>query len=413
MRCRLRSQEDGCEIRLAAHQLAASRFQIYQPVTTRCGFTKSVTSTLLQCIRIRVLEDRTAVLDLNSVSTDPNNERSPFRIFYSWQNDLPDYTNQAAIRTTLRALRTPLEQEFPHLDIEIDEATRKEPGSPNIPATILSKIDSSQVVVADISLINPNASGETRRTPNPNVLFELGYAVAHLGWARIVLLFNEEFGELRDLPFDIDRQRISPYRLKERSDDKQKLQSLCKLALQTIIERNPARPTRAFDPKHEKRTRDLRTLETLSQSLHWPTIETHLQEAPKRIGRDILAFWEGFHAVRRSAAFHIYDSRLLKLIDEFGKHWHETTRFGERYERRPHSEAYVFTYSLDAKSRSKEEHDFAYIEKELSMLRTSMRKLIKYLREKYVELDLEALADKAWSMYEEERRRFIDAIQPK
>jgi|HubBroStandDraft_6_1064221.scaffolds.fasta_scaffold230313_1 hypothetical protein len=328
--------------------------------------------------------------------------KNVFRIFYAWQNDLPEHSNKAAIRKVLRALRTPLEQEFSNLslDVEIDEATRGEPGSPNIPQTILAKISKSQVFVGDVSLVNQGVATDPKKTPNPNVLFELGYAVATLGWARMILPFNKTFGDLKELPFDIDRQRVSPYRLKQPADDASHLRSLCFEALKTIISRNPSRPD-AVDAATLKRKRDLKSMEFLLQAIYWPSLELHLRNAPKRISRDILIFWEHFKEIRDLPTFHLYDKKLLKLIDVFKKHWHQTTKFGERYEADRHSNYYIFTYSQHASQRKREETDFVYIENELIKLNTSMRRLLQYVREEYIELDLGALSEAAWNKYQE------------
>lgn len=50
-----------------------------------------------------------------------------------------------------------------------------------------------------------------RKTPNANVLIELGYAIATVGWNRIILVFNEASGDVTDLPFDINQQRVARY----------------------------------------------------------------------------------------------------------------------------------------------------------------------------------------------------------
>src|SRR5262249_32772453 len=52
---------------------------------------------------------------------------------------------------------------------------------------------------------------KVRRTPNPNVLLELGFAIAHLGWDRIVLVQNTEFGGPDELPFDLRGRRTVTY----------------------------------------------------------------------------------------------------------------------------------------------------------------------------------------------------------
>jgi hypothetical protein len=143
------------------------------------------------------------------------------KIFYSWQSDLPDATNRGALRKALRVAATKIEEAIEGICVTIDEAVRDRPGSPNIPATILEKIEASDVVVADVSIINRKeistieTPGPLRSCPNPNVVFELGYAAAQLGWNRIILIFNESFGLLGELPFDFDRHRISPYKLSQ------------------------------------------------------------------------------------------------------------------------------------------------------------------------------------------------------
>lgn len=102
------------------------------------------------------------------------------------------------------------ENEF---DIEhsIDKDTNEEGGTPHIADTIFSKIAKAAFFVADISIVNPDYSG--RKTPNPNVLLELGYAARVLGWNRIICIFNEDFGPYNDLPFDLRFRRPLTYSL--------------------------------------------------------------------------------------------------------------------------------------------------------------------------------------------------------
>jgi hypothetical protein len=310
-------------------------------------------------------------------------------------------SNCNAIRNVLRGLRTPLEDKFSalHLQVDVDEATRDVPGSPNIPATILEKIQESDAFVADVSLVNSGAPDDPKKTPNPNVVFELGFAVAHLGWKRVILLFNETYGEVEELPFDFDRHRVSPYRIKDAKDSKSKLKELCDAALSLIITEDPPKPSEEFDPESTKRIRDIRQLSDILHSLHWHTIEEHLEAAPKRVSKEVLFFNDSFEAIRNAATFHLYDTKLLELLDNFGKHFHETLRFGERYDSPRNLNGYIFTYSEDHERRRQEEKDWNYIDGELGELRIAMRELIAYLREEYVELDLSAMSAEAWTRY--------------
>lgn len=132
-------------------------------------------------------------------------------IFYSWQSDLNSKDNhffiEGAIKASLKELsRNTLDK----IELNFDKATRDVTGSPDISSTIFNKITSSNVFIADISFINSEIDG-MRKTPNPNVLIELGYAVRNLGWDNIILIFNEVYGSLEDLPFDLRNHRVMRY----------------------------------------------------------------------------------------------------------------------------------------------------------------------------------------------------------
>jgi len=169
-----------------------------------------------------------------------------FVIFYSWQSDLPDSTNRRAIRSAIRAASSKVE-DISEARVVMDEATRDLSGSPNIPASIISKIETCDLFLCDLTTINSDCDENLRRTPNPNVLFELGYAVSQVGWSRVVMLFNQEFGNFpSDLPFDIDRHRASPYRLRQEGPkDKanvKNLESLVFDAVNSVISNKPPKP---------------------------------------------------------------------------------------------------------------------------------------------------------------------------
>ncbi len=79
-------------------------------------------------------------------------------VFYSWQSDVGEEENRRLIREGLQDARSRLAGKYAPeaLHLEIDEATRDVPGSPNIPLTILEKIRSADVFVSDITTIRPN-----------------------------------------------------------------------------------------------------------------------------------------------------------------------------------------------------------------------------------------------------------------
>lgn len=119
-------------------------------------------------------------------------------LFNSWQSDIS--LNRKVITKSLNEIEQTI-------DIVIESATRNAKGSPDIANAILSKIDKSTVFLADVSIINPTISSG-RKTPNPNVLYELGYALKSLGEDNIILIANKDTTETSDLPFDIRNRRM-------------------------------------------------------------------------------------------------------------------------------------------------------------------------------------------------------------
>lgn len=153
-----------------------------------------------------------------------------FLVFYSWQSDLPNSTNRNFIEDALNKATKAIKKDDEFLvEPVVDRDTSGTSGAPNIAETILSKIEQAQVFVCDISIINPQYGGETRLTPNPNVLFELGYAYQLLGEERIILIMNTAFGGPDALPFDLKMNRVVTYHLPDRDELKVRSTVLAKL----------------------------------------------------------------------------------------------------------------------------------------------------------------------------------------
>jgi len=162
-------------------------------------------------------------------------------VFYSWQSDLPNPVNRTFIQEALEDVAKKIKlDDTVGIEPVIDRDTQGVAGAPDIARTIFQKVGSSDVVVADVSIINKPQEG--RACPNPNVLIELGYAFHALGEERIVLVFNLAYGELEDLPFDLRQRRAVTYnvppgmtdRTAQRKEVRGKLESALRVALAGI-----------------------------------------------------------------------------------------------------------------------------------------------------------------------------------
>ncbi len=120
------------------------------------------------------------------------------KIFYSWQSDIDETKKYVGHRLDNAVRQVD--------DWEVETATRNVPGAPDISATILSKIEKCDLFLADVSIINPGADG--REMSNPNVMYELGYAMAIKGQDNLILIADKSTTNRDNLPFDIHNRRV-------------------------------------------------------------------------------------------------------------------------------------------------------------------------------------------------------------
>ncbi len=96
-------------------------------------------------------------------------------VFFSWQTDLPNKTNRSLIKQSIdNAINNLSAKPLNGIKVVYDESTYGEVDAPDIGETIINKIAKSDIFICDISIINQMS--KFRKSPNPNVLFELGYA---------------------------------------------------------------------------------------------------------------------------------------------------------------------------------------------------------------------------------------------
>jgi len=163
-------------------------------------------------------------------------------VSYSWQSDLPNRTNRGFIERALQKAIDSLRSEAKAvLDPCMDRDTLDVPGTPDIPSTIFDKIDQCHIFVGDVSIINPKAAADDRKTPNPNVLLELGYAAKTLTWDNVICVYNKNYGEVKDLPFDLQRRRMCIYAVaegqEEKAQERDRLASVLREAIDSILRR--------------------------------------------------------------------------------------------------------------------------------------------------------------------------------
>lgn len=136
------------------------------------------------------------------------------KIFFSWQSDSPSSTNKNFLEDALRkaASRLPTDPELIEAlrdeQFEIDKDTKGVPGTPPIVETIFNKISQCSIFIPDLTFIGVTKTG--RKTPNPNVLIEYGWALHSIGHSRIIPVMNSAYFDPNpeSMPFDMRHLRM-------------------------------------------------------------------------------------------------------------------------------------------------------------------------------------------------------------
>jgi hypothetical protein len=127
------------------------------------------------------------------------------KIFWSWQSDTPGdvgrFLARDALNDAIEKLKDDKEVEEAPRDLHLDHDVKDVPGSPDLVRTILEKIEKSEVVVADVTIVGKTPEG--KGLINSNVAIELGYAWRECTDSRVVLVFNRHYGDYEELPFDL------------------------------------------------------------------------------------------------------------------------------------------------------------------------------------------------------------------
>ncbi len=337
-------------------------------------------------------------------------------VFYSWQSDLSRETNQKAIRSCIKSSFISIEDNNETINLNIDEATRGETGSPDIPATIFNKISAADIFICDITTINHSEPAK-RKTPNPNVLIELGYAISILGWERIIMVFNNNFGDFQtELPFDLEKRRLTSFSISNKTDKNGKSDLVSKLTtgIESIIKKNPPKPS-DFKTKSEKdikREKDIANLRILMSCIHIPTFDLFTADLPDRILERIFFFWYSFEGIYDSNTFHIYDKALNDRLRQLRASWGNCLSYGHLFHSTGNSKYFSLYLPMDVFTDSKSEESFNELVNETQKLREIFKELIIYIRDNYLEVDLNELSDKAIQSYIDHKKELLDELEP-
>lgn len=314
------------------------------------------------------------------------------KVFFSWQSDVAQNATTRGLRTAIAAAATDLTAKTDET-VETDEATRDVPGSPYIPGKLAEKIRKSDIFIADITAISVTEDGKS--IPNPNVTFELGLAAAHLGWDRVIMMFNESVAKFENLPFDFDRHRITKYKMAEAGKlnvgEQKRLLKLVTVAIETIIDQKPLRP-RDIEGKSDaevKHDRDVVNLRWYLNQISIDLIGIHIRDMPMMLHYFAGMMVDGLDGVVSSPSFHLYDKKLEDLLRTLYHDLRETLGYEAIYRDLPNRWVQGLGLRGSQYDAEKEASAAKAIRRSIASLQVSLDRVIKEVRENYLEIDLE------------------------
>jgi hypothetical protein len=127
-------------------------------------------------------------------------------VFYAWQSDRPrKITRDLIANAAEAACQRVTEDNSNPWNLTLDSDTQGVAGMCDIPNTILEKIRTCSMFLADLTFVGRTDDGE-QQMPNSNVLFELGFAAGVLGFDPLIGVMNEAYGKNEGQVFDIKRR---------------------------------------------------------------------------------------------------------------------------------------------------------------------------------------------------------------
>jgi hypothetical protein len=94
----------------------------------------------------------------------------------------------------------------------------------------------------------------------------------------------------------------------------------------------------------------------------------------------------------------LYDSEVRDAVDKFLEHWSDSMRH-DHYVPSSSGRLLIFKHSIYAAEIEKEEADYKYMDAERGKLRSATDTLLALIRNKYPEIDIQALSDTAIDRY--------------
>lgn len=303
------------------------------------------------------------------------------KLFYSWQSDIKNHINFSFIDEAIRTALTEINKLNPNTVITPDRDTKGEAGAVDIQTTILKKIANSDMCVFDVSIVNSQYK-DIKKSINPNVAFELGYAVSQIGWNNIILVFNEHYGDVKtDIPFDLQRHRVLVYNFdgenNKRKNSMKNLTDSLKEAILTII-KNPHSNENIESVEEKKKIHDEKVIKEFLGKFNISEFEKFIKDIKikEKSSDNILKYYEQISDYVMSSEYFLYDKEFKRLSEQFVK------ALDLIFE----DEFLYFIHFRNGLEKRKLIDSKKFL-KELTSSKNTLKEVIAYIKENYIDIE--------------------------
>lgn len=162
-----------------------------------------------------------------------------YKVFFAFQMDIDDKFGKGFIQSAIEITTQKIKKDG--IELILDYGFKNVPGTTVLIDEMLKKSRESDMVLVDLTFtssknrffgkkysflkkeIHISDQAVDKKSPNPNVLLETGYAWAQKGHYRTLVVMNEAFGLTSELPVDLEGFRWGiTYNLNEKNNSQRK-----------------------------------------------------------------------------------------------------------------------------------------------------------------------------------------------
>ena len=200
-----------------------------------------------------------------------------------------------------------------------------------------------------------------------------------MGWNNIILIFNENYGELKDIPFDLQGHRVLTYKFDgDNVKRKSCLNNLSK-SLEDAIDKiinNPHTVSENEDNRKEiERSKDKIVIEEFFNKLNINDFDVFYRNFNENRRAKIPEFYYELSERVNSVAYSLYDKKFEGTSKEFISMLDELFNSDNRIVSKYSNEIYTYLYIDEVKEY-------------LSKCRKKLNEIIEYVKQSYIDINI-------------------------